>query len=327
MPGQPQASIIIPTINRVACLTGCLEALAALNTSPATFEIIVVDNNSSDNTRDVAFSFAQAHPSLRLRYVHEARQGVSYARNSGIAAACGPIVCFLDDDARPLSEWLTAVTRGFLDPAVGCVGGPAILDYQGRERPPWLRADLQGLLSGYALPYVEPTGVSEVSEFPFGCNMAFRRKIIDEVGVFRADLDRLGHQLLAAGDTEMIARVHRAGWKVLYVPEAQVRHLVAPERLKKEYIYQVGLGLARSHVLLTADPRSHIIARWFASDSWYAARMLYRLLVALLRRKELWFDDYMRFWMVAQRIPSRVRNIWNSHGQEGSQHSESPRST
>jgi glycosyltransferase involved in cell wall biosynthesis len=313
MSSQLQASVIIPTFNRAACLTTCLAALAAQTTDPATFEIIVVDNNSSDNTREATLEFARLHPTLCIRYVPEARQGLSYARNCGIAAARGQILCFLDDDAPPLPEWLAALKQGFLNPTVGCVGGPAILDYQGRERPPWLRADLQGLLGGYGLPYVEPTTVSEIPEFPFGCNVAFRRNIFDEVGFFRVDLDRSGNQLLAAGETELIGRVHRAGWKVMYLPQVQVRHLVVPERLEKKYIYEIGRGLARSHIVLTADPRPHMVLRWFASDAWYATRMLLRLLVAFVRRKELWFDDYMRLWMVAQRIPLRVHHIWNEH--------------
>jgi GT2 family glycosyltransferase len=144
---------------------------------------------------------------------------------------------------------------GFCDPTVGCIGGPALLDYQKQERPPWLWGDLQGLLSGYELPYIEPTPITKMTEFPVGCNMDFRREVFSEVGLFRNNLDRCGDQVLAAGDTEMIGRVHKAGWKVMYLPEAQVRHLVAPERLKKEYIYRIGRGLAKTHILLTADPR------------------------------------------------------------------------
>ena len=170
--------------------------------------------------------------------------------------ANGEILCFLDDDALPCPEWLDALMKCFLDPSVGCIGGPAILDYQGQERPPWLQADLQGLLSGYALPYSEPTAIFHIEEFPFGCNMAFRRKSLDEVGLFRADLDRSGKQVLAAGDTEMISRIQKAGWKVMYLPQAWVRHLVSPERLSKEYIYRIGRGLAKSHIILTSDSQT-----------------------------------------------------------------------
>ncbi|MBE7474449.1 MAG: glycosyltransferase family 2 protein [Anaerolineales bacterium] len=305
-----QVSVIIPTYNRASYLQICLNALAALRTDPAIFEIVIVDNNSTDNTQSLVLAFAQAHPDLGVHYLLETNQGLSYARNRAVREANGEFLCFLDDDAPPSPEWLNIILKGFCDPSVGCIGGPALLDYQGQERPPWLKGDLQGLLSGYELPYNKPAVISKVAEFPFGCNMAFRKKVFSEVGLFRTNLDRCGDQVLAAGDTEMIGRVHKAGWKVLYLPQAQVRHLVAPERLKKEYIYRIGKGLATTHILLTADPRPHMILRWFASDLWYTSQMLWGFLIALILRKPLWFDDYMRLWMVASRIPFRFKMLF-----------------
>lgn len=304
-----QATIIIPTYNRADYLSICLEGIAALATDPTTFEIIIVDNNSPDNTQDVSLKFTQSHPMLRVRYVCETRQGLCYARNRGVAEASGEIVCFLDDDAVPSPGWLDALMEGFADPTVGTAGGPAVLDYQGQARPSWLQGDLQGLLSGYTLPYGEPTLLSMVTEFPFGCNMAFRTSVFADLGSFRLDLDRSGAELLAGGDTEMIERVHKAGWKVMYLPDATVRHLVAPERLEKSYIYRAGRGLAATYVVMTLDSRIRMMARWFASDLWYATRLFFKLAAAIVRRKPLWFDDYIRFWIVAQRIPIRARAL------------------
>lgn len=310
MSGPLQASIIIPTFNRADCLGKCLAATAAQMMDPTTFEIIIVDNNSSDNTQDACLKFIQTHPYLHIRYVCETKQGVSYARNRGVAEASGEIVCFLDDDSPPAPEWLNLLLKPFNNPTVGCVGGPSIPDYQGQEIPLWLRGDLQGLLSGYTLSYSEPTQVSRWDQFPLSCNMAIRRSLFSDLGFFRLDLDRSGNQVLAAGDTEMADRINKAGWKVMYVPDASVQHIVPPERLDKKHIYRIGQGLAESHIILTSDPRPHKIARWFASDLWYATRMFFRLATAIMRRNPLWFDDYMRFWMVAKRIPLRVKALW-----------------
>jgi glycosyltransferase involved in cell wall biosynthesis len=309
MSGQLRASIIIATYNRADYLSKCLKALAALETDPTTFEIIVIDNNSTDNTEQVVLDFAQLHPTLSMRYVCETNQGASYARNRGIAEARGEVLCFLDDDSPPCSEWLNVLLDGFADEAVGCVGGPSILDYQGQERPPWLRGDLQGLLSGYTLPYTKPTPVSRWDQLPLSCNMAIRQSLFTDLGFLRTDLDRSGGQVLAAADTEIADRINKAGWKVMYVPDAPVRHLVAPERLDKKHIYRIGQGLAASHIILTSDPRLHVIARWFASDLWYTTRTFFRLVIAVIGRKPLWFDDYMRFWMVAMRIPLRAKSL------------------
>jgi glucosyl-dolichyl phosphate glucuronosyltransferase len=269
-----------------------------------------VDNNSSDDIVAVVEKFARLHPECCVRYLLESKQGVSHARNRGTAEARGDIVCFLDDDSPPHPGWLRQLLEAFADPMVGCAGGPSLLDYQGREKPPWLRGDLQGLLSGYSLPYSKPTAVFKWDQFPLACNMAVRRSLFKDLGFFRIDLDRLGNQVLAAGDTEIADRISKAGWKVMYLPDALVRHIVPAERLDKMHIYRIGRGLAESHIILTSDPRLHVIARWFASDLWYAARMFFRFVVAVIRRKALWFDDYMRFWMVAQRIPIRIMKVF-----------------
>jgi GT2 family glycosyltransferase len=309
MSRQVQASVIIPTYNRADYLAKCLEAVAAQTADPATFEVIVVDNNSPDHTRDLCLGFAETHPALDVRYLCETQQGASYARNRGVAEARGVVVCFLDDDSPPAPAWLENLLPAFEDPTVGCSGGPSILDYQGQEIPAWLRGDLQGLLSGYTQPYTKPTQVSRWDQLPLSCNMAIKRSLFTDLGFFRMDLDRSGGQVLAAGDTEMADRINKAGWKVMYVPDALVRHLVPPERLDKKHIYRIGRGLAASHIILTSDRRPHMIVHWFASDAWYATRRLLWLIVALLRRNPLWFDDYMRFWMVAKRIPLRAKSL------------------
>ncbi len=305
------ASIVIATFNRASYLIQCFEGLAALDTDTADFEIIVIDNNSQDNTANIIGEFAESHSDLSIRYILESRQGATLARNRGIEITRGELICFLDDDAVPSPDWLNAMIRSFSNPLVGCVGGPAILDFQGQKVPPWLRGDLKGLLSGYGLGYDSPTIITRVEQYPFLCNMAARSDILRDVGLFRTDLGPSGNKLVVGEETELIGRIREAGWTVIYQPEAEVRHLVAPERLRKQYIYRSAMRLSVTHIFLTFDRRIHMILRWLASDLWYATRMVFSLLLAFLRRKSLWFDDYMRFWMVAKRVPLRIRAlIW-----------------
>ena len=304
-----QASIIIATYNRAEYLSECLMGLASLITDPADYEIIIIDNKSTDHTKEVIKNFIEINPALNIHYLFEPTQGASLARNRGIQKAIGEILCFLDDDAVPFPDWLENILKGFTDPSIGCVGGPAILDYLGKEEPPWLHGDLKGLLSGYGLSYDQPTIIDEIAEYPFLCNMAIRKSVLDEVGLFRTDLGPSGNNLLVGEETELIGRIRQRGWKVLYLPNAVVRHLVSPNRLEKNYIYRSGLRLAVTHVCVTFDKRINMIVRWFASDLWYTIRTFFSLLVALLQRKPLWFDDYMRFWMVAKRIPLRVKAL------------------
>lgn len=310
MSSQIEASIVIATYNRSPYLSQCLAALARLEFDPKRFEILIVDNNSNDDTSTVVMHYIQDHPELNIRSICEKKQGASHARNRGIEEARGGIICFLDDDSPPSPHWLNPLLQAFNDPLVGCAGGPSILDFQGQEIPWWLDGDLQSLLSSYALPYTEITQLTEWYQFPLSCNMAIRRRLFYEVGFLRADLSKIADQPLAAAETELAARINKAGWKVVYVPYGPVHHLVSPERLKKEYIYHRGRGLAKSHIILTDCRKPHIILRWFASDGWYAARRFFWLSIAVIKRNDKWFDDYIRFWIIAQRIPLRFRRLF-----------------
>jgi len=301
-----RVSVIIPTYNRATHLVDCLEALVAQATGQCGVEVVVVDNNSTDGTEGAVRRFLESHEPCVARYVLEPRQGLTHARNRGVAEARGEVVCFLDDDAIPTPGWLTTVMEAFDDPGIGCVGGPMVPDYQGQVRPPWLNGDLQGMVGGFRLPYAAQRAVSAVTELPWGGNMAFRRTVFEDVGLFRPDLDPSGVVRLVGGETELITRVCRAGWTVAYLPGAAVLHRVMPSQLEKAYIFREAKVLAATHVVLTHDSRITVTVRWFLSDLWYATRLLVKLMAALARRSPLWFDDYVRFWAVAQRIPIRA---------------------
>lgn len=307
---KPEVTVVIPTRNRAAVLRHCLEAIATLRGAPDKREILVVDNGSTDETPRVVAESDLMKAGTTCRYVWEGNLGASHARNRAVREAHGEIICFLDDDSPPDPSWLTELTAVFQDPLVGCAGGPSQLDFQGQSVPWWLRGDMQGLLSGYALPHAVPTEIHRCDHYPLGCNLAVRRELVFDFGFFRTDLDRSGGRVLAAGETELVDQIRRAGWKVLYVPDAKVRHLVPPNRLTMAYTCRIGIGLAESHVILTSDPRWTAVARWFASDTWYALRLFLRFIGSPLRPNCFWFDDLMRFWMVAMRLPIRMRAIW-----------------
>jgi GT2 family glycosyltransferase len=304
-----QATILIPTYNRADYLKKCLDAIAHLHADRRSFEVVVVDNNSTDKTREVVTDFANAHADIAVRYVLELEQGVSNARNRGVKESAGEVICLLDDDSPPDPEWLAQLMEQFDDPSVGVAGGPSILDFQGRAVPPWLKGDLKGLISGYGLPFTTPTQVTRWEQFPLSCNMGIRKKALNEVASFRGDLGRIGHVKLTGGETDLTNRIHKAGWKIMYVPGAKVMHLVSPERLEKSYIYKIGYGHAASHIILTSSAKPLMALRWLASDTWYATRRFFWFILSLLQRKPLWFDDYMRFWMIYKRIPLRIKAL------------------
>src|SRR5665213_878667 len=135
-----EISVIIPTYNRVDLLAGAIESLLNQNARNDTFEVIVVDNNSTDGTRAIVGNYVKRSPEL-VRYVFEPRQGVSYARNAGIANAAGNILAFTDDDVQVDADWAVKLRDAFLAYPEAVYMGGKVLPTWKKARPAW--ADLQ----------------------------------------------------------------------------------------------------------------------------------------------------------------------------------------
>src|SRR5215216_2688114 len=129
MVGQFDISVIISTYNRCDMLSSAIEKLLAQERERVAYEIIIVDNNSTDRTREVVESFiARGHSNLR--YVFEPRQGVSHARNRGIAHAAAPIIAFADDDVVVSLDWVATIKRAFDEhTSVDCIGGRVLPEW------------------------------------------------------------------------------------------------------------------------------------------------------------------------------------------------------
>src|SRR3954469_13944522 len=131
MPNQYDLAVVVPTFNRAKQLEPLLERLVSQEPRGVRYEVVIVDNNSKDDTRQVVEAAARADPEQRLRYVFEPRQGVSYARNTGVEHTTAPLIAFLDDDGLPGTDWVWAMKRAFDEhPEVDCLGG--------RIKPNWI---------------------------------------------------------------------------------------------------------------------------------------------------------------------------------------------
>lgn len=241
------ASVLICTRNRSQVLRDCLEsALAQELTAP--WELIVVDNASTDDTADVARSVARAEPE-RVRVVSEPRLGLSRARNAAVEAARSDNLVFLDDDAFPEPGWLAALVGALGEQNVLAAGGPVI---------PLLEGELPDWFLGRFLPYISAWDLGRspldlhYNEYPRGANIGFRREVFARLGGFSPQLGRTGKRLLSCEEVELCLRVERAGGTVRYVPDARVRHRVAVDRMTP------GWMLRRFH----AQGRSEAILLW-----------------------------------------------------------------
>ena len=225
-------SVVIPTYNRGDELVRTLESLTRLNVAEA-WEVIVVDNNSSDNTREVVLTASQEFPG-ELRYVFEKEQGRSAALNAGIRAAKGDIIAVTDDDVRVDSEWLTNAAAALEKLRCDYVGGKA-LPIWGGQRPGWL-PDRSGKHWGViALLDYGPKPVEFGEKVPLGVNMAFRRNAFERAGLWDNNIGRKGGTLLGQEVREWANRARDAGLRGFYSPDLVVQHVIPADRLTKRY--------------------------------------------------------------------------------------------
>src|SRR5579864_782968 len=184
-------SVVIPTYNRSAVLEQVIsDVVDQLATTEVSGELIVVDNNSTDGTCDLVNRVISENPSIDIRYVFEATQGVSAARNAGIKAAQGQIILFTDDDVRVGDGWLKNLVSAFGDRSVIAAAGRFWPSWPG-EAPMWagpLKSPFFPGVVGHFDLGDRPIWLVPGDPLPFGANMAFRRQVFDQVGYFNQSL-------------------------------------------------------------------------------------------------------------------------------------------
>ncbi len=291
----PRVSVVVCTYNHSQSLLGTLASLAAVEAPPGPgWELVVVDNNSSDDTRAVVERYFR-ESQVRGRYVFEGRQGLSAARNCGMRAARGEIVAFTDDDVKVGPDWVRRLQEAFdANPAVGMVCGRTEL-YRETLHPLGVRTSREARL--YVHP-AQPVGVG------IGNNMAIRMDVVRRIGEFDVTLGA-GTRMAAAEDSDYIYRVLRAGLPVLYCPDAVVYH--DHDRVTEAQVRRIQLNYRRGCGALYVK---HI----WRGDGW-ALRLFYWELRDLSRglsggpqaRREAW--QYLRATLdgARLRIGSEVR--------------------
>jgi glucosyl-dolichyl phosphate glucuronosyltransferase len=232
-------SVVVPTYNRSRLLRRTLASLVAQQAGSLRYEILVVDNCSTDDTRVVIESFTQRYQAVR--YLFEPRQGVSYARNTGIAAATAPIVAFIDDDVEADQAWLVEIQRAFDSrPDVDCVGG-RIDGYYPVPPPAWFTPLHWGPVALQAEKGpTRQVDADHASACLMTANFAARRAALEDVGGFSPEF-------LRDEDRELQLRLWAAGKRGLYVPEIVARTEVPRERLVKGYHRRFHIRAGAAH--------------------------------------------------------------------------------
>jgi glycosyltransferase involved in cell wall biosynthesis len=286
---QPLISAIICTHNRADYLGAAIDSLLRQDceASDIPFEVLVVDNASTDHTREVVEARVVDR---RLRYLYEPVTGLSVARNTGAKSARGQVLAYLDDDAEASPQWLRRLHEAFVDnDRLAIAGGRVTLLWPpGRSRPRWLSDGLTEPLGAYDLGD-RAIAIRDPGQTPRGLNYALRRCFLDEVGGFDPSLGRVGTKLLSNEELMMTEQAIARGWQVGYVPDAHAAHNVAPERLQPRWFLKRAWwqGISECYREQLAG-RAGIEQLWLALDRF--SRGLYKAL-RYWRNPALCFDN------------------------------------
>jgi glycosyltransferase involved in cell wall biosynthesis len=230
-------------------LPAALESILSQNAGGLTYDVVIVDNNSNDATRQVVESFAEKHSNLR--YVFEGRQGLSYGRNTGIENTRAPIIAFTDDDVGADPNWIANIKRHFdEEPDIDFIGGKVLPRWKSPP-PAWLTREV----------WAGPLALVDAGDKPFystadavylfpGANFSFRRSVFERVGMFDPNFQRVTGWVSSVEDSEFLLRLLRAGGRGLYAPDVVVEADVQTERVTKEYLRKWYSSRGRYRALL-----------------------------------------------------------------------------
>jgi glucosyl-dolichyl phosphate glucuronosyltransferase len=255
----PRISAVIATRNRSAYLRKAIDSLVHQNLDPDLYEIIVVDNGSEDDTKQVVEEFSSAP---NLRYMFQPVLGCSPARNMGWQNAQGEIIAYMDDDAIACPEWLA----GFIDafdyygPIVGSMGGKIELIWE-VPKPDWLSPKLLGILSVYR--YSDKMVVLNKDQWLSICNLAYPKKVLQAAGGLREDLGRKGNILRAGDENYLRQQTDEMGLISVYHPDLVVYHHMPASRLTKKWFKDANFwqGKSTALMLFSADKPPSLIKK------------------------------------------------------------------
>ena len=236
-------TVAVITFNRSSFLRETLAGLVRQNYPAGCWELLVIDNNSTDDTREVVSSFLAATPSPR--WILEERAGLDFGRNRAIDEAHGEVIALVDDDILMEPDWLAQLVAPFsgqTPPPVGVVGGEVVPIFPDGI-PEWLKGTHR------PLKFRKDPGPLPPGQAPMGANFAFPKWVLERFGKFDTHLDRKGAALFGGGDSEMIRRIRAGGLEAWFVPGAKVLHQIPAARLTLRYALRHAFDSARSRVV------------------------------------------------------------------------------
>lgn len=316
---QITISVVITTYNRAVLLAAALKSIAAsMIEERGAVEVIVVDNNSTDDTRETVATIQLDGFPFALRYVLESHQGLSYARNRGTDESTGTYIVFVDDDQLLDKDYLSYLVPAFQSTGAACVGG-RIFYYDKGILPKWLSPFLQSIGQfddGEAVKILGPADKKLL-----GGNMAFLRHELINIGKYDVSLGRKSGSLLAGEEFELQTRLHAAGKRVAYYPGLIQYHYFSPMRLKKKYWrrhhFDHGRTLYRTKLLESGPPAGPTL---LGAPRWLWRNLIMKDIPRAIRSftsldSEKIFDKQLDIWFNLGQIQAAREQNANRSGQ------------
>jgi glycosyltransferase involved in cell wall biosynthesis len=245
-------SIIICSYNRASYISDALTSLYGQSSGLDDFEVIIVDNNSIDNTKEVYAQWRQTNTNGQFTFISETKQGASFARNTGAAIAKGEWVCFMDDDAVATTDYVKNIIKHIQDqPFIVGFGGRIIPKYIPGE-PKWMSYYVSSLVGNF--DYASTACAFENGKYPLESNMIVKKSVYDQIGGFNVNLPGVVGTLRIGGEgKELFYKIIALGHTIYYDPSICVHHVVEVKKLTSEYMYRVASGIGRGEKTRTLN--------------------------------------------------------------------------
>jgi glycosyltransferase involved in cell wall biosynthesis len=245
-------SIIICSYNRASYISDALTSLYGQSSGLDDFEVIIVDNNSTDNTKEVYAQWRHTNTNGQFTFISEIQQGASFARNTGAAIAKGEWVCFMDDDAVATTDYVKNIIKHIQDqPFIVGFGGRIIPKYIPAE-PKWMSYYVSSLVGNF--DYAPTACAFENGKYPLESNMIVKKSVYDQIGGFNVNLPGVVGTLRIGGEgKELFYKIIALGHTIYYDPSICVHHVVEVKKLTSEYMYRVASGIGRGEKTRTLN--------------------------------------------------------------------------
>jgi glycosyltransferase involved in cell wall biosynthesis len=300
-------SVVVCTYNRAPSLRVTLAALDGQAIPRGLrWELIVVDNGSTDDTARVVQAFA-ASARVPVRYSREEQPGLSRARNAALALAQGRVVAFTDDDVRPAPGWVAMVEAVMRETEADVLGGRILPEWE-VPPPPWLarRPHLWSYLA--VLDHAAPAVLARAHGVPtvWGANMAARREVLTTLGSFDPQRGVIGATLYGGEDVDFVARALAAGYRAVYDPRVVVAHRLGAERMRRRYLSRLCFERAEGKALVDQAPTGRLVL----GAPLFAYRMAVVRLGRWLAASALRQPDGLEQWLECCKAAGTLRGLW-----------------